>query len=162
MQDQDRLAAQLAATTLVSFGGISKAVAEHDASFRQGGLDDFRQVLGARGEHHRQFRQRRKTGGCSIQQEAANFFSGCGSAWLTRHHHGQSLLAKYARQLFYLGALAAAVESFEGDEAAALMVLWRHAEMINQHLAFGTSHLTELQRQPKMTPPAGDCYIHLS
>ena len=55
-------------------------------------------------------------------RQPADFFSGRGPARLARHHHGQALRAKYARQFFQLRALAAAVESFEGDEAAAMGV----------------------------------------
>ena len=131
------MAAQLAATSLVGFGRVGEAVAEHDAAFRQRRLNDFRYVLGARGEHQGQLRQRRKTGGRRIQQKPADFFSGRGSARFTRYHHGQSLRAKYGSQLLHLRALAAAVEPFEGDEPAAMMI-GRHAEMINERPVFGT------------------------
>jgi hypothetical protein len=137
MQSQDWFAAQLAASTLVRFGGVGEAVAEHNPAFRQGGLDHFRDVLGSRGKHQGKFRHGREAGSGGIEQESADFLSHGGSARLTSSHHRQALRAKYGRQLLQLRAFAAAVESFEGDEPAALWV-WRHSGMINQYLAFGT------------------------
>ena len=141
MQRQHRLAAQFAATPLVGFGGIGEAVAEHDASFRQRGLDHFRDVLGTRGEHQRQLRHRGEAGGRGIEQKAADFLSGRGPTWLARYDYREALCLQYACQFFQLRALAATVESFEGDEAAAMRVR-RHsgnhksAPGIWNHLAF--------------------------
>ena len=56
------------------------------------------------------------------------------------HHDRQALGADNACQLLQLRALAAAVQAFECDEPAAMRVRG-HAEIINEHLAFGTWHL---------------------
>jgi hypothetical protein len=94
--------------------------------------------LGARSEHQRQLRQRRKAGGRRIQEEATYFLPSRGPTRLTRFHHGQSLRAKYAGQLFHLRALAATVEPLEGDELPE-MLAGRHAEIINEQPVFRTS-----------------------
>ena len=116
MQSQHRLAAQLAASTLIRFGGIGEAVAEHNPAFRQRRLDHFRYVLRARGKHQRQFRHWGEASRGGIQQEPADFLSRGGSTRLTSHHYRQALRAEHPCQLFQLRALAAAVESFEGNE----------------------------------------------
>jgi hypothetical protein len=79
-------------------------------------------MLGTRGKHQGQFRHGREAGSGGIEQESPDFLSGGGSTRLTGHHYRQALRAKYACQFFQLRALAAAVESFEGDEPAAMRV----------------------------------------
>ena len=56
MQLQNRLRAQLAASTLVSLGGIGEAIAKHNAPFGERGQNDLVNVLGAGSEHERHFR----------------------------------------------------------------------------------------------------------
>lgn len=48
---EDGVAAEFAAGALIGFGGVGEAVAENDFALREGGLNDFADVLGARGEH---------------------------------------------------------------------------------------------------------------
>ena len=98
-------------------------------------------MLGARGKHQGQFRHGGETGGRGIEQKPADFLSRRGSTRLAGHDHRQALRAEYARQFFQLRALAAAVESFEGDEAAAMGV-WGHSR--NDKSALGICALGAL------------------
>ncbi len=65
---------------------------------------------------------RREAGSGGIEQESPDFLSSGGSTRLASHHYRQALRAEYACQFLQLRALAAAVESFEGDEPAAMRV----------------------------------------
>ena len=70
-----------------------------------------------------------KPGGAAIQQHLANFFAGGSAARLARVHDRDSLMPQHDGQFFQLRAFAAAVEAFEGDEAAFVRVR-SHAEII--------------------------------
>ena len=119
MHLQHRLRAQLAASTLVSLGRIGEAIAEHDASFGERGQNDLVNVLGAGSEHERHFRERRKSRGGGVQQHVANSFARGGAARFAGDGDGEAVGAQGTRQFLDLGALAAAVETFEGNKFSA-------------------------------------------
>lgn len=58
MKLKDRLAAELASTSLISFSRVGEAVAQNDLAFGQRRLDDFVDMLGASGEHEGEFGMR--------------------------------------------------------------------------------------------------------
>jgi len=122
MQCEYQFASQFAAATLIGFGGIRKAVTENDLAIRQRGLDHFCNVLCARCEHQCQFRHWGEAVSSGIEEEAPDFLSRRGSAWFAGDYYRQALRSQNVRKLFQLRALAAAIESFEGDEAAAMRV----------------------------------------
>ena len=124
------LAAQLASAALIGFGGVGKAVAQYPATILQSRHNDLGELLRPRGEHQGHFGQRIQPGGARIQQHRANAFADFGSARLASGQHLDALGAQHFRQLLQLGALAAAVEAFEGDELSALDG-FRHGVMIS-------------------------------
>src|SRR5207249_1396986 len=54
-----------------------------------------------------------------VQKQAPNFLAGISSAGFARNHNRKSLLAQFLRKARELGALAAPIQSFKGDEFAA-------------------------------------------
>ena len=54
-----------------------------------------------------------------MEQDVANLFTGGSAAGLARDDHGNAAGTESACQLGDLGALPAAVETFEGDELSA-------------------------------------------
>ena len=119
MHLQDRLGAELAASTLVSLGGIGKAIAEHDASFGERRQNDLMDVLRAGGEHERHFGERRKSRGGGVQQDVANSFASLSAARFAGDGDGEAVGAQGSREFLYLGALAAPVETFKGNKFSA-------------------------------------------
>src|SRR5208337_4360474 len=118
VQLQHRFRSQLAASTLVRLGRIGETVAEHDASFGEHRQNDLVNVLGAGSEHERHFRERRKSRGGGMQQHIANLFARASSSWLTGNGDRKAVSTQRTRQLFSLGALAAAIETFEGNKSS--------------------------------------------
>jgi len=119
VQLQHGLRSQLAAASLVGFGGVGEAVAEDDASLGQRGQNYLMNVLRARCEHQCHFGGGRQSGGRRVEQDVANLFTGCGAARLAGDDYGNAAGTESSRQLGDLRALAAAVEAFEGDELSA-------------------------------------------
>src|SRR5581483_7908558 len=86
-------------------------------------------MLRARGEHQREFGLRRKPAGGGVQQHVADFLADGSTARFARDHDRNSHLAQRPRQLLQLRAFAAAIQSFDGDEPAALG-MGRHGRII--------------------------------
>ncbi len=83
-------------------------------------------VLGSGSEHKRHFRLRRKSCRAGMQNYFANFLAGRGAARFPSDGDGEPMVTEGSCQLFELRALAAAVETFEGNEFSAR----GHVEMI--------------------------------
>ena len=122
MQRQHSFAAQLAAAALIRLRRIGKTIAEHDLTLGKPRLNDLGDVLRPRREHQSQFGERCERGSFCVEQKLANLFAGRRAARFPRHHHGQALCTQDRGQLCQLSALAASVETFEGDESAAMRV----------------------------------------
>lgn len=119
VQLERRFDAQLAASALVSFGGIGEAVAKNDASIGEGRQNDLVDVLGAGSEHERHFRKRREPRRGRVQQHVAYLFTrGC-AARFAGDSDGEAVGAQGPRQFLDLRALTTAVKTFEGDEFSA-------------------------------------------
>ena len=116
---QNGLRAYLAASTLISLSRIGETIAEHDASFGERGQNHLVNVLGAGSEHERHFRERRESRGGGVQQHFANLFASGGAARFAGDGDREAVSAQRSRQFFDLSALAAAVETFEGDKFSA-------------------------------------------
>ncbi len=119
MQVMHRLAAEFASAALVGLAGIGEAVAENDLSGCQRRENDFVGVLGAGGEHERQFRHGSEAGGARIEQQAPDFFSGDGASGFAGHRYWDVLFLQNDGEALHLRALTAAVQAFEGDEFSA-------------------------------------------
>jgi hypothetical protein len=76
-------------------------------------------VLGAGSEHERHFGERRKARSGGVQQHVANLFARSGAARFARNRDGEAVGAQGTRQLLDLRALAAAIETFEGNKFSA-------------------------------------------
>src|ERR1700690_3297320 len=134
MQLQHRLRSQLAPSTLIRFGRIGEAVAEHDAPLGEGRQNHFMNVLRAGSEHERHFRKRRKPRRGRMQQYLANFFPRRGAPRLPCNRDRKPVSAQRARQLFQLRALAAAVETLEGYESSANRPVGDDSRRVSQRL----------------------------
>lgn len=53
-----------------------------------------------------------------MEQHLANLFAGARSSWLTGNSDRKAVSTQGARQLFGLSALAAAIETFEGNKSS--------------------------------------------
>jgi hypothetical protein len=76
-------------------------------------------VLGAGSEHEGHFSERRKARRGGVEQHFTNLFAGGGAPRFARDHNGKAVGAQGTRQLLDLRALAAAVETFEGNKFSA-------------------------------------------
>src|SRR5205823_7711404 len=119
MQFEHWLTAQFASPSLVSFARVGEAITKHNLSRTQPGKNHFLNMLRTRREHQRQLRHRRKARSPRVQKQAPNFLAGISSAGFARNHNRKSLLAQFLRKARELGALAAPIQSFKGDEFAA-------------------------------------------
>ena len=133
VQLQHRPAAEFATTALIGFRRVGEAVAEHHAAFGERGLNDFCNVLRARGEHQSQLSQRGQAGGPSVEQNVSDFFSHGGSTRLARNHHGKVMGSQHIGELFQLRALAATIQAFHSDELSAMSMRWQE-----RIIAFGS------------------------
>src|SRR5579863_520868 len=124
MQRQHWLMTQLASTALIGLSRIGEAVAQHDLTFSERGLDHFTNVLRPRSEHQGQLCQWSQRRGTAIKQKLANLISGRCAARFPSRHHRQVLSTQDRSQPFELGTFAASVETFESNESAAMRVRW--------------------------------------
>jgi len=126
---EDRVATELPAGALVGLGGVGEAVAEHGFALREGGLDHFADVLGARGEHEGHLGHGGQAGGGRVEDDVADLLAGRRASGFAGDDDGKASGTKGLGEFFDLRALAGAVEAFEGDELAAMGV-GRHWGMI--------------------------------
>ena len=120
VQVEDDLGTEFPAGTLVGLGGVGEAIADDNFSCDERGFDDFGDGLGAVGEHESHFRHGGEAGGAGIEQQLANAVAGGSAAGLARHEVGDAALLHPRRKALDLRGFAGPVESFEGDEEAAL------------------------------------------
>jgi hypothetical protein len=113
--------AELASATLIRLRGVSEPVTQDEFSFTQSGLNYFFNVLRARGEHQGKLGRGRQMGGASVEDDLANLLARVSATRLTGHYYRKAIGAEHFGQPLELGALATAVETFNGDEFAA----WR-------------------------------------
>ena len=73
----------MAATALVGFGGVGKAVAEDDLACFQGWVNHLGNGLGAVGEHQGHLGHGGEGRGAGVEEQGADAVAGGGSAGLT-------------------------------------------------------------------------------
>jgi hypothetical protein len=129
---EHRLATQLPAAALVSLGRVREAVAKYDLAFGQRGLNYFLDVLGARGEHQREFGQRGQIRSASVEKYMSNLLANISSAGLASDQDFEAVGSQYLGESLQLCALAGSVKAFDGDEFSPM----RHGTII----AFDAGH----------------------
>jgi hypothetical protein len=133
VEAQHRVAAELSSSTLIGFGGIGEAVAQHPLAAGERRFDHLRELLGAGSEHERHLSHGIEALGARVEQHSANALANLGSAGLASGEHINAFRAQHLRQLPQLSGFAAAVEAFEGDELAAHGRM-AHAAIISSRL----------------------------
>src|SRR4051812_28340916 len=134
MQFENWLTAKFAPPSLVSFARVGEAITKHNLSRTQPRKDYFLNMLRTRRKHQRQLRHGRKPRGARVQKQVPNFLACISSAGFACDHNRKSLPLQLLRKARKLGALAAPIQSFKGDEFAALR---SHASMIPTKVVAG-------------------------
>ncbi len=133
-------AAQLAAATLIGLGGISEAVTQDDFSGGKGRADDLGDAL-APGRQTSAPVQRAGSdrGGTGIEHDERRRVAEGSAAGLARDHDVYAARPQiFGEELAQLGALAAAVETFECDEFSL-----RHGRSLSSAYRARCAHLVE-------------------
>jgi hypothetical protein len=112
---QDDFTAKLAATALVGFTGIGKAVTQDPLAAFQGRQNLFIDMLCAVGKHQAKFRQWRQAFSARAEQDSPQLFSQRCPAGLASSNQVNPALAEVRSQVFHLRGFAYAVKTFKGD-----------------------------------------------
>ena len=104
-------------------------------------------VLGAGSEHEGHFSERRKARGGGVQQHVANLFACGGSPRFAGDDDRVAVRAQGTRQLLDLSALAAAVETFEGNKFSARGHVGDDSRLGCRLMTAGSSRLPAPARQ---------------
>lgn len=101
---------------LVGAGRVGEAVAEHVPAARQLGLNSFDQMLAPAGKNEQQLDRAVDPAPLPVEEDLANRLRERGAPGFMRHHVWQIPRREPGRRGAQLGRLAAAVETFEGEE----------------------------------------------
>jgi len=116
VQIKDNGRAELASAALVGFGGVGKAVTEHDAPRSQRRFNDLSNRLRPIGKHQRHLGQGGNGRAARIQQQGANAVAGFGSSRLAGQYRLHSSRIQPTGQTLDLSGLTGAVEAFERNQ----------------------------------------------
>ena len=114
-QGRKPLGGYAASAALIGMAGVMEAVGQHPAPCLQRGLDESLHMFDTRGVHQQQFRIGSHG---PAQQQAAQLLSQRRAARLAREQQVDAALAQMAGDELDVRALAGAVQSLQGDEAA--------------------------------------------
>ena len=120
VQSLDGCQPQIAGDALKCTTGISVAVADHPLTGGQCRPDRIAQVRPARRVHQQQFSHVVPFFGRSVNQQAAYFFGGRGTARFASQHGGQSGIVERANQPSRLYTLARTVDTVDDDHSIEL------------------------------------------
>jgi hypothetical protein len=119
MQREDRFAAKPSSTTLICLRGIGKAIAEDPCPALKRRQYVLPYLLGTRGEHQSNFGKWSESAGSRVEYDCPYSIANRSAPWLSRSYHVKVFLLEHLRETLHLGAFAAPVKTFEGDELTA-------------------------------------------